>query len=122
MPWDSNLEYTAMLVREDPRELTPLGQGHSHQTGTDTCGGFAGSLGYEEIDAATFSKWGIDCEATLRLHQIILLTAMQTSNTTIATSLRTGPTNMCTGRKTKATPVLLQDTTGPPRAPQPATA
>ncbi|KAK4198279.1 family 27 putative glycoside hydrolase [Triangularia verruculosa] len=28
--------------------------------GTDTCGGYAGSLGYEELDAATFSKWGID--------------------------------------------------------------
>ncbi|KAK4653467.1 hypothetical protein QC762_506680 [Podospora pseudocomata] len=30
--------------------------------GTDTCGGYAGSLGYEELDAATFSKWGIDSE------------------------------------------------------------
>ncbi|KAF4780595.1 alpha-galactosidase [Colletotrichum scovillei] len=28
--------------------------------GTSTCGGFEGSLGYEEIDAATFAKWGID--------------------------------------------------------------
>ncbi|WDK12688.1 alpha-galactosidase [Colletotrichum graminicola] len=28
--------------------------------GTSTCGGYEGSLGYEEIDAATFAKWGID--------------------------------------------------------------
>ncbi|KAK0645791.1 glycoside hydrolase superfamily [Cercophora newfieldiana] len=25
--------------------------------GTDTCGGYSGSLGYEDIDAATFAKW-----------------------------------------------------------------
>lgn len=29
--------------------------------GSQTCGGFEGSLGYEDIDAATFAKWGIDC-------------------------------------------------------------
>ncbi|CRJ84731.1 hypothetical protein BN1708_009137 [Verticillium longisporum] len=28
--------------------------------GLSTCGGFAASLGYEDIDAATFAKWGID--------------------------------------------------------------
>lgn len=28
--------------------------------GTDTCGGYAGSLGYEAIDAASFSRWGVD--------------------------------------------------------------
>ncbi|KIP11591.1 glycoside hydrolase family 27 protein [Phlebiopsis gigantea 11061_1 CR5-6] len=28
--------------------------------GTNTCSGFPGSLGYEEIDAAAFSEWGID--------------------------------------------------------------
>ncbi|KAK4184631.1 family 27 putative glycoside hydrolase [Podospora australis] len=28
--------------------------------GAETCAGYAGSLGYEAIDAATFSKWGID--------------------------------------------------------------
>lgn len=30
--------------------------------GTATCSGFPGSLGYENIDAATFNEWGIDCE------------------------------------------------------------
>ncbi|CCA74935.1 related to alpha-galactosidase precursor [Serendipita indica DSM 11827] len=28
--------------------------------GTKTCAGYPGSLGYESIDAATFSSWGID--------------------------------------------------------------
>ncbi|KIN03968.1 carbohydrate-binding module family 13 protein [Oidiodendron maius Zn] len=28
--------------------------------GNKTCGGYPGSFGYEEIDAATFSSWGID--------------------------------------------------------------
>ncbi|KAF8160647.1 glycoside hydrolase superfamily [Crassisporium funariophilum] len=28
--------------------------------GTNTCAGFPGSLGFESIDAATFSSWGID--------------------------------------------------------------
>ncbi|GJE96637.1 glycoside hydrolase family 27 protein [Phanerochaete sordida] len=28
--------------------------------GTATCAGFPGSLGYENIDAATFTEWGID--------------------------------------------------------------
>lgn len=29
--------------------------------GTNTCAGFPGSLGHEDLDAATFSGWGIDC-------------------------------------------------------------
>jgi alpha-galactosidase len=29
--------------------------------GTATCAGYPGSLGYEAIDAATFSSWGVDC-------------------------------------------------------------
>lgn len=33
-----------------------------------TCGGYEGSLGFEEIDAATFAKWGIDC-VCFRLHR-----------------------------------------------------
>ncbi|KAK4557021.1 hypothetical protein LTR86_006002 [Recurvomyces mirabilis] len=28
--------------------------------GTKTCGGYPASLGYEEIDAATFASWGVD--------------------------------------------------------------
>ncbi|KAK8059243.1 hypothetical protein PG996_009173 [Apiospora saccharicola] len=30
--------------------------------GTQTCGGYPGSLGYEEVDAAAWSEWGVDCE------------------------------------------------------------
>lgn len=29
-------------------------------SGTATCAGFPGSLGYEQIDAATFNDWGVD--------------------------------------------------------------
>jgi len=29
--------------------------------GIYTCAGYPASLGYEEIDAATFAAWGIDC-------------------------------------------------------------
>ncbi len=29
--------------------------------GTATCAGFPGSLGNEELDAATFAEWGVDC-------------------------------------------------------------
>ncbi|KAI0127622.1 glycoside hydrolase superfamily [Xylariales sp. AK1849] len=28
--------------------------------GTDTCGGYAGSLGYEDVDAKAWAEWGID--------------------------------------------------------------
>ncbi|KAK1637699.1 alpha-galactosidase [Colletotrichum phormii] len=35
--------------------------------GTSACGGFEGSLGFEEIDAATFAKWGIGCKFLRRL-------------------------------------------------------
>ena len=30
--------------------------------GDTTCGGYAGSLGHEEVDARTFADWGIDCK------------------------------------------------------------
>ncbi|KAI4705869.1 hypothetical protein J4E81_000754 [Alternaria sp. BMP 2799] len=30
--------------------------------GDTTCGGYAGSLGHEQIDAKTFADWGIDCK------------------------------------------------------------
>lgn len=28
--------------------------------GTKTCGGYPASLGYEDVDAATFASWGVD--------------------------------------------------------------
>jgi alpha-galactosidase len=30
--------------------------------GDTTCGGYAGSLGHEQVDAMTFAEWGIDCK------------------------------------------------------------
>lgn len=30
--------------------------------GTETCAGYPASLGYEDIDAKTFSEWGVDCK------------------------------------------------------------
>lgn len=31
--------------------------------GTETCAGYPASLGYESIDAKTFSDWGVDCKS-----------------------------------------------------------
>lgn len=30
--------------------------------GKTTCAGYPGSLYYEDIDAATWAEWGIDCK------------------------------------------------------------
>lgn len=30
--------------------------------GTLTCAGYPASLEYEDVDAADFAKWGVDCE------------------------------------------------------------
>jgi alpha-galactosidase len=36
---------------------------HEHSdAGTLTCAGYPGSLYYEDVDAATWQTWGIDCE------------------------------------------------------------
>lgn len=37
-----------------------LGFGMYSDAGKFTCGGFAGSLGYETVDANTFASWGVD--------------------------------------------------------------
>lgn len=37
-----------------------LGFGMYSSAGTMTCGRYAGSLGYEEVDANTFASWGVD--------------------------------------------------------------
>lgn len=39
-----------------------LGFGMYSDAGKYTCGGYAGSLGYETIDAQTFAGWGVDCK------------------------------------------------------------
>lgn len=64
--------------------------------GESTCGGYEGSLGYEEIDAATFASWGIDCKSTDAYHSPPLATVthtLQTSSTTTATSPKNGSTS-----------------------------
>lgn len=37
-----------------------LGFGMYSDAGKYTCGGYAGSLGYETVDAKTFAGWGVD--------------------------------------------------------------
>jgi len=37
-----------------------LKSGIYSSAGTETCGGYPASIGFEEIDAATFASWGID--------------------------------------------------------------
>lgn len=37
-----------------------LGFGIYSDAGTMTCGRYAGSLGYEEVDAQTWADWGVD--------------------------------------------------------------
>ena len=37
-----------------------LGFGMYSDAGKYTCGGYAGSLGYETVDANTFAEWGVD--------------------------------------------------------------
>jgi hypothetical protein len=32
-----------------------------------TCGLYEGSLNHEEVDAATFADWGIDCKSIILL-------------------------------------------------------
>lgn len=39
-----------------------LKMGIYSDAGEKTCAGYPGSLYHEEIDAATFSDWGIDCK------------------------------------------------------------
>lgn len=50
---------------------------YNSDAGTATCAGFPGSLGFESIDAATWSEWGIDylkygstCISSLKLGSV----------------------------------------------------
>lgn len=65
--WDGN--YGKMLTNKKFPDMKKLsGDLHSEglklgiysSPGHKTCGGYEGSFGYEEADAATFSDWGID--------------------------------------------------------------
>jgi alpha-galactosidase len=50
-------------IKHTTHELHKLGLkvGIYGDAGDTTCGGYAGSLGHEEVDAKTFAEWGIDC-------------------------------------------------------------
>lgn len=49
------MEYIANKMHE-----MGLGFGMYSSAGTYTCAQYAGSLGYEKIDADTFARWGVD--------------------------------------------------------------
>jgi alpha-galactosidase len=52
----NGIKYVAERVHELGLKL-----GIYSNAGTSTCAGYEASLGYEDIDAATFASWGIDC-------------------------------------------------------------
>jgi alpha-galactosidase len=49
-----------MAAVADSLHALGLGFGMYSDAGKYTCGGYAGSLGYETIDANTFASWGVD--------------------------------------------------------------
>jgi alpha-galactosidase len=49
-----------MAIVADELHALGLGFGMYSDAGRYTCGGYAGSLGYETIDAQTFADWGVD--------------------------------------------------------------
>lgn len=52
-----------MATVADDLHALGLGFGMYSDAGKYTCGGYAGSLGYETIDAQTFAGWGVDCKS-----------------------------------------------------------
>lgn len=52
-----------------------LKMGIYSDAGTKTCAGYPGSLYYEDVDAATFAGWGVDCKphhhSQLRINWLI---------------------------------------------------
>ena len=49
-----------MAAVADDLHALGLGFGMYSDAGKYTCGGYAGSLGYETVDANTFASWGVD--------------------------------------------------------------
>jgi alpha-galactosidase len=49
-----------MAAVADDIHALGLGYGMYSDAGKYTCGGYAGSLGYETVDANTFAGWGVD--------------------------------------------------------------
>jgi hypothetical protein len=72
-------------IKHTAEEVHKLGLklGIYSDAGTLTCGGYAGSLNHEAVDAATFAEWGIDCECAPFVSLDFLADQYQTSSTTI---------------------------------------
>jgi alpha-galactosidase len=54
-------------IKHTADEIHKLGLklGIYSDAGNQTCGGYAGSLGHEVVDARTFAEWGVDCKQSL---------------------------------------------------------
>ena len=57
---DSTKFPRGMAAVADDLHALGLGFGMYSDAGKYTCGGYAGSLGYETVDANTFASWGVD--------------------------------------------------------------
>lgn len=57
---EADEEYNGIEVLADYVHARGLKLGIYSSAGTTTCQGLSGSLGYEDVDAATFADWGID--------------------------------------------------------------
>lgn len=58
--WDTKKFPRGMAAVADDMHSLGLLFGMYSDAGKYTCGGYAGSLGYEEVDANTFASWGVD--------------------------------------------------------------
>ncbi|KAI9762767.1 MAG: hypothetical protein M4579_000119 [Chaenotheca gracillima] len=58
--WNETLFPDGLIWLGDYLKKKGLKFGIYEDAGNETCGGYPGSLGYEEQDAATFASWGID--------------------------------------------------------------
>jgi alpha-galactosidase len=62
-------------IKRTADEIHKLGLklGIYSDAGSLTCGGYAGSLGHEEVDAKTWAEWGIDCSCTHSIPELLLM-------------------------------------------------
>jgi alpha-galactosidase len=58
-----DLQKFPLGIQHTAEEIHKLGLklGIYGDAGTLTCGGYAGSLGHEDVDAKAWAEWGIDC-------------------------------------------------------------
>lgn len=58
-----SLEFTGKNDVAIPKSNLDLTLLSNSDAGTATCAGYPASLGTEQIDAQTFSSWGVDCRS-----------------------------------------------------------